>query len=121
MAVTPTDLSGLDIYSGRVGTAAFEMTQAGDVTTGVAVEGPTLAVAVTGVATAVEIAIERSASSPFNNGARWASAGSSIIINPSVAPEAFYYAEPGVGWWRARLVSITGASVKVDITGAGAN
>jgi len=78
-----------------------------------------LAIQVTGPATAVTLVVERSTIKPDANGAGGnpAPVGSVITGNPSTGLEPQLYEEPGRGWWRARCTAITGASVLVDLTG----
>ncbi|PZR37161.1 hypothetical protein [Caulobacter segnis] len=82
-----------------------------------------LAVQITGPATSIEVQIERSTRNPLLGApapaANIAPAGPSIVAAPATfSPQP--YLEPGVAWWRARCVAITGASAVVAINGGGA-
>lgn len=86
--------------------------------------GERLVVQLSGLATAVNLVMERhpanSVTVPATGSAHWKQSGNAIVGDPSAATfEPLEYSEPGIGWWRARLVTKTGASVTVNVSGRG--
>ena len=73
-----------------------------------------LIVQVTGAATAVSIDIERSTINPVMAAANPAKVAT-ITGNPATGITPSIYEEPGAGWWRAKLTSITGTPVHISI------
>lgn len=72
-------------------------------------------VQLTGSATAVTAIVERSFRDP-NSSPNWAPAGDIISGNPSAGLNVKRYAEPTRGWWRVRVIAITGANVLVHVS-----
>lgn len=75
-----------------------------------------IAVALSGTATNVEVVIERSARNPDGT-PTWVKVGASITGNLTTGIDVQAYLEPGTAWWRARVVTLTGGNVKIDISG----
>lgn len=79
-----------------------------------------VALQITGPATAISVQVERSTRDPAGGQPNTAPAGELITGNPAVGLQPRAYEEPGVAWWRARCVSLTGASAVIAINGVGA-
>lgn len=76
-----------------------------------------VAVQLTGVATAIAIQMNRSTVDPLLGTPNWAPVGPQITGNPGVNIQVQGYFEPAAAWWCADLISITGASVDIDVSG----
>lgn len=80
-----------------------------------------ITVQIDGTATAINVIIERAVIDPLSDvaftyapvDATPMSGNAATGIPPNI------YVEPGLGWWRARVTSMTGASATVSMTGAG--
>lgn len=81
-----------------------------------------VAVQITGTATAITAAIERSVVDPGADGSTgaWAPARAPITGNPSTGIEVLAFYEPGVAWWRVRVTAMTGAAAAVALSGGAA-
>lgn len=78
-----------------------------------------IAVQCTGTATAISFVVERTMVDPTkNSSALWAPVdASSISGDPATGFPPVIYNEPGVAWWRARILTMTGAQVYISLTG----
>lgn len=71
-----------------------------------------------GTATAFEAVVERSTRDPIRQTPNWAPAEDQIWtgdISAGIPPRV--YDEPARGWWRLRVISITGGIVQLNIMG----
>jgi hypothetical protein len=75
-----------------------------------------ICVQLAGPATAIVAQVERSTKDPGAS-PNWAPAGDPITGNPSTGLNVKRYKEPTRGYWRVRIVSMTGASVTIDLSG----
>ncbi len=80
-----------------------------------------ITVQIDGVATAINVVIERSVLDPGGDVPfTYAPADSSAMSgNPASGIVPNIYVEPGLGWWRARVTLLTGTSATVSLVGAG--
>lgn len=75
-----------------------------------------VAVQVTGSATAIDAIVERSTRDSANP--NWAPAEDTHITgNPSTGIVVRGYAEPAAGYWRVRVVTLTGGDVTISVSG----
>jgi hypothetical protein len=76
-----------------------------------------LTLSISGDATAATVVVERSSRDPAGSeDARWITI-ETFNVNPSLGTTVpSLYEEPGVGWWRARLTSLTGTNVQLDFS-----
>lgn len=92
--------------------------------TGLSAPGPTtplrvfdeVVVQISGNATALVCQVQRSTRDP-GVGANWAPAGAPITGNPAAGIQIRRYMEPTRGWWRVNIISISGGSVGVVLSG----
>lgn len=80
----------------------------------------------TGTATEAVVRVERASRlliNPSASDANWAPVDVSPFnqtINPSAGAEVAFYREPTMGWWRVNVISVTGGTVSVNISGTDA-
>lgn len=106
---------------GSVVQTAYKVFSAAGSTEWVRFANTDITVQIDGVATAINVIVERTvvqptADIPFTYAPvvdTPMSGNAASGIPPNV------YTEPGLGWWRARVTSMTGASATVSLTGAG--
>lgn len=73
-------------------------------------------VQITGSATAVTAQVERSTRDPGQS-PNFAPAGDPITGNPSTGLAIKRYMEPTRGYWRVRVISLTGGNIVIDLSG----
>jgi hypothetical protein len=116
MAVSSALVLSFDLSNKRK-TISQDVTAAGDVTDW-QLFMKDIAIQVTGVATAVNLVVERSTRVPSSN-ANPAPVGDPITGNPATGIPVGTFYEPGAAFWRVRVVSMTGASANISISGQG--
>lgn len=108
----------LDVQS-----ATFSVTASTD---WVRLENCDLSVQATGSATSIVVVVERSPLDPVTRGGPPLSygpvnptLGDSLIGSPAAGMSPSYYTEPGFGWWRATVTTLSGGNSRVCLTGRG--
>lgn len=86
-----------------------------DVTDWMQITG-TVAIQITGVATAVTAKIERSTENPVSSTANPVQIGADLTGNPSTTGIYSSSTEPGAAYWRVRLTAMTGVSCNIYIS-----
>ena len=72
----------------------------------------------TGTATAFSGVVERCTLDPTKGAPNWAPAEDQAVSgNPAAGKSPLIYNEPARGWWRFRLLSITGGTITVYVVG----
>jgi hypothetical protein len=79
--------------------------------------GPSFLIEVTGTATAIAINAFRSAIDPTGGALGVPADSNQIAGNPSTGMSPTEYSEPGLGWWRFQVVSMTGAAAQLAVSG----
>ncbi|WP_337846806.1 hypothetical protein [Sphingomonas sp.] len=85
-----------------------------------------ICVTITGNSTLATIRVERASrlvTNPAGSNAHWAPADDDPIdltINPSAGVPAMFYEEPTMGWWRVRVLDLSGGTLTVNISGVDA-
>lgn len=74
-----------------------------------------VAVQATGTATAISFQVERSAK--MGGDPHWAPVGDPLSGNPSAGMKVEGFVEPGYARWRVRVISITGGSANISMSG----
>lgn len=70
-----------------------------------------------GTATAFEAVVERSTRDPVRDISNWAPAEEEAWIGSADAVSPRVYDEPARGWWRLRVLSVTGGNLQLNIIG----
>ncbi len=99
-------------------TEFFEILEAAGTTSpAIRLQG-TVTVQLSGTATEISAVVERSSRSPGSGQENWAPAEDETFagdLSAGIAPRE--YTEPAIGWWRVRVLTLTGGDVKISIIG----